>query len=218
MKLDIDLKTLPLIVQISIFAVIANFGIILFGIPMLDALHEEAVQQNSVPQRQITEARRRLENISKEKAFIREKLPIYDKIAERGFFGPQERLVMAQQLEKMSWGLLTNLDYAFQKEEHQPLLASEEGSGKNHLNVTPIELRMEAHTDVEIYRFLQMAMEEFPGYLALTELRIERGKTRFTNQTLRDIGQGKGAGLVNASALLRWQTLKPKDEKKEGQK
>ncbi len=218
MKLDIDLKTLPPIVQLSILAVIANFGVILFGIPMLDAMHEEAVQQNSVPQRQITEARRRLENIAKEKTFIREKLPAYDKISERGFFGHQDRLAMAQQLEKMSWGLLVNLDYAFQKEEQQPLLAAEEGSGKNHLTVTPIELRMEAHTDAEIYRFLQTAMEEFPGYLALIELRIERSKTRFTSQTLKDIGQGKGTGLVSASALLRWQTLKHKDEKKEGHK
>jgi hypothetical protein len=181
---------------------------------MMEEMREEAAQQNSIPQRQISEARRRLENIAKEKTFIREKLPVYDKISERGFFGAQDRLALAGQLEKMSWGLLTSLDYAFQKEERQPLLSVEEGSGKNHLIVTPIELRMTAHTDVEIYRFLQTAIEEFSGYLAINELRIERGKARLTTQSLKDISQGKGTGMISATALLRWQTLEPKGEKK----
>ena len=214
MKLDIDLKTLPPLVQASVLAIIINFGLIFFGIPMMEEMREEAAQQNSIPQRQISEARRRLENIAKEKTFIREKLPVYDKISERGFFGAQDRLALAGQLEKMSWGLLTSLDYAFQKEERQPLLSVEEGSGKNILIVTPIELRMTAHTDVEIYRFLQTAIEEFSGYLAINELRIERGKARLTTQSLKDISQGKGTGMISATALLRWQTLEPKGEKK----
>lgn len=74
---------------------------------------------------------------------------------------------------------------------------------------SPIEIRLEAFDDINIFHYLFLAENYFPGHLSIESIHLER-EADVTGTVLRAIASGKKPPLVSAEAELTWRTMIPK--------
>lgn len=74
--------------------------------------------------------------------------------------------------------------------------------------VSPVEIQIQAFDDGDVYNYLYILEQKFPGHLAIDQLKIERMKD-ISGPVLRAIATGANPVLVNANVKLAWRTMIP---------
>jgi len=73
---------------------------------------------------------------------------------------------------------------------------------------SPIEIRLEAFDDINIFHYLFLVENYFPGHVSVENIRLER-QADVTGTVLRAIASGKKPALVSAKLDLVWRTMIP---------
>ena len=73
---------------------------------------------------------------------------------------------------------------------------------------SPIEIRLEAIDDVNIFKYLYLVEHYFPGHITVEDIRLER-TADVTGTVLRAIATGKNPPLVQADVEMVWRTMIP---------
>ena len=76
---------------------------------------------------------------------------------------------------------------------------------------SPIEIRLQAIDDINIYHYLFLVENYFPGHITIEELNLERSAD-VTGTVLRAIASGTNPPLVNADVEMVWRTMIPESE------
>lgn len=72
--------------------------------------------------------------------------------------------------------------------------------------VSPIEVKIEAMEDIDIYRYLTILSSQFPGHIAMDNITMKR-MIDVSNPVLRGIATGESVPLVSAEFKMSWRTM-----------
>lgn len=133
----------------------------------------------------------------------------FDFIEQVGFFNTQDRLDVRRTLNEIreKSGVISA------KYSMKPLVveASNEAKEVNHkLIKTIIDFELGAFEDIEIYNFVFLLMNGFPGIVEIEQFEISKSQD-VTQPLLRSIGGGKAEVIVSAKMSVVWRTLVPSD-------
>lgn len=90
-----------------------------------------------------------------------------------------------------------------------------EKAGHNILK-SPITINIEAVNDLDVFRYIYLVDEFFPGHVAIDSINLER-QSDVSGTVLRGIASGKNPPLVTAQLELLWRTMIPKDQETQTQ-
>lgn len=134
----------------------------------------------------------------------------FDSLRARGFFSNQDRRqaeIVIKDIQKeagvissiasVSPGVVEDSEEA-QKSEHK-ILSS------------PVKVTISALDDIDVFRYIYLLEEYFPGHVTINKVQIERA-AEISGTVLRGIASGASPELVKAEIELTWRTMIPMTE------
>lgn len=90
--------------------------------------------------------------------------------------------------------------------------ADEEAQKAEHVILSsPISIEIEALDDIDVYRYIALLKNRFPGHLSLKDAQINR-QIDVTNPILRAIANGEDVNMVKAELSWIWRTMVPEKD------
>lgn len=129
----------------------------------------------------------------------------FQRIQNAGFFNDQSRVLARERFDNMQ---KESKLLAARYEIKPAKVVDDELAGKAGYGIleTPIALTLSAIDDLDIYKFIYMLNEDFPGHVTITDLFIEK-KTDVTPDILKEIGLGRPPEMVEAKMSVEWRTM-----------
>ncbi len=87
----------------------------------------------------------------------------------------------------------------------------EAGKASHKVLVSPIDVKIEAIDDIDVFRYIYLVQRFFPGHISIDQIRISRG-AEVTGTVLRSIASGSKPNLVQADIQMSWRTLIPETD------
>lgn len=130
---------------------------------------------------------RQLKELEKDLAFVNRHQKVFSVLVEKGWFVPKSRLIAIETIEQLSSSLF-HVQYTFEPEKIVKRAQNQD------YKVTLLTFVIEALLDTDIYAFLQMLVEKFPGILYPRELMLMR----------KEITQEEEPTFVQGTLVLEW--------------
>lgn len=134
----------------------------------------------------------------------------FDALKDRGFFSTQERsdaksLFSEIQVDSNVISATVNVKPGIVEDNYEAKKA-------NHkLLTSSVSVDIQAFDDGDVYRYLEMAQERFPGYLMLNGIEIKRIRD-VSSPVLRAIASGANPEMIEAKISMSWKTLIPESQ------
>ncbi|MCB9982100.1 MAG: hypothetical protein H6861_00270 [Rhodospirillales bacterium] len=131
----------------------------------------------------------------------------FETLAKHGFFKDQSR----RQAEKVFNAIQksSGVSSAIASVKSGDIEDNPEAKKAEHKIIkSPIEIRLEAFDDINIFHYLFLVENYFPGHLSVESIRLER-EADVTGTVLRAIANGDKPPLVSANVELMWRTMIP---------
>ncbi len=131
----------------------------------------------------------------------------FEKLKERGFFynqGRREAQIVLEGIQKQA-GVVAAVAtiQAGATEENE-----EAKKADYKVLKSPVQIHVEAVDPVDVYRYIYLLNNFFPGHIEIGEIRLERiGEV--TGPVLRGIASGVNPVLVQADINMTWRTMVP---------
>lgn len=134
----------------------------------------------------------------------------FEELRKQGFFSSQGRRqaeVIFKEIQNKS-GVIN----ASAIVKAGQVVADEEASKAEHtILVSPVEVKIEAVDDSDVYRYLYLIEKYFPGHMTVKSLKIKRDMD-VSGAVLRGIASGANPKLVSADIMMDWRTMIPVSE------
>ena len=131
----------------------------------------------------------------------------FDILKKEGFFGSQGRRQAEQVFERIQKeaGVIS----AVASIQAGVVEDSEEAAKAEHkILKSPITVRIESLDDIDVFKYLYLVEQFFPGHVTLTRINLER-KAEVSGTILRGIASGGNPELVEADIEMVWRTMIP---------
>jgi len=131
----------------------------------------------------------------------------FESLKKDGFFDGQSRRkaeLILNQIQERSGVVSAVVGIAAGEFEESEQAAKAEHQILN----SPVEIRIEAVNDLDIFRYIYLVNEFFPGHVSLESIRLNR-EADVSGVVLRGIASGKNPALVSADLSLKWRTMIP---------
>ena len=134
----------------------------------------------------------------------------YEKLKERGFFYNQDRRqaqIVLESIQKQAGVVAAVANIQAGISEDNP----EAQKAEYKVLRSPMKIHIEAFDPVDIYRYVYLLDNFFPGHIMIEDIRIER-TGEVTGPVLRGIASGSNPVLVQADLNVTWRTMVPASE------
>jgi hypothetical protein len=154
---------------------------------------------------QVTARIEEIRKLKEEYAILQNQLRNYKVIEARGFFNDQNRVDAQKKFDDLqSLSGLLKASYTISRGE---LIEDPEAAKANYVVLkSPIKVDMEALDDVDVYNFIKLVVERYPGAIDLTSLKVDRDED-VSSAVLRQIGAGKPNKMITANINFMWRTM-----------
>lgn len=88
--------------------------------------------------------------------------------------------------------------------------SDEAQKAKHKILLSPVDIKIKAMDDVDVFRYLYLLEEFFPGHIAIEKIVLSR-EAEVTGTVLRSIAAGGNPELVLAEIKAFWRTMIPED-------
>lgn len=89
---------------------------------------------------------------------------------------------------------------------------NEEAKKSNYkVLVSPVDIQIQAFDDGDIFNYLHILEQKFPGHLAIDKISMQRA-TDISGPVLRAIATGGNPVLINANVKFSWRTMIPESQ------
>ncbi len=146
-----------------------------------------------------------IQKLKEEYALLQTQLRDFKDIEARGFFNDQGRVEAQTNFEKIraaSGVIIAKYSIATGQLIEDPR-ASEAGYV---ILTSPIKVELDSLEDTDVYSFIKLIQERYPGKIDLTRLGMSKAE-KLTSDTLRNINRGKAVNLIKTSIELEWKTM-----------
>ena len=134
----------------------------------------------------------------------------FELLAGDGFLRDQNRRMAEQvfnQIQRRS-----GVSKAIASVDKGRLEDNEEAQKAGHkILISPMEVTIEAVDDIDIYNYLHLVENYFPGYVTIGGVSIRRD-ANVTGAVLQSIASGSNPALVGADIRMSWKTLISEDK------
>lgn len=188
-----------------------NVLVVLLWFFALDPMREEAQTQLNAEEAKVRDLRNKIANTKQEVAYVKENLPAYQGLQDRGFFLDQDRFMIGRLLEDMR--KKTELEsFSFNIDDLTEIPNADAETAKQRLVKSHITIQKVASVfDSNIYAFLQDIAAVFPETTRIQKFDMKRVKE--VNETsLNEIVEGKPVTFIDAGIEFDWITMVPKRE------
>ena len=131
----------------------------------------------------------------------------YQELEKKGFFDRQSRRqaeLILQKIQERS-GVVS----AAASLQAGTFEKSQEAEKADHqILKSPISIRIEAVDDLDVFRYIYLVNEFFPGHVSIEKIEIER-ESDVSGTVLRAIASGQSPELVKANLQFTWRTMIP---------
>lgn len=154
---------------------------------------------------QVTARIEEIRKLKEEYAILQNQLRNYKIIEARGFFNDQNRVDAQKKFDELQE--LSGLLKAGYTISPGNMIENPEAAMANYVLLeSPIQVNMEALDDVDVYNFIKLVVERYPGAIDLTSLKLDRDE-EVSATVLRQIGAGKPNKMITAQINFRWRTM-----------
>ncbi len=134
----------------------------------------------------------------------------YEKLKERGFFYNQDRRqaqIVLESIQKQAGvvAAVANIQAGASEDN------AEAQKAEYKILSSPMKIHVEAIDPVDIYRYVYLLDNFFPGHIMIQDVRMER-TGEVTGPVLRGIASGSNPVLVQADLNITWRTMVPQSE------
>ncbi|MFK7839968.1 MAG: hypothetical protein AB8B83_06515 [Bdellovibrionales bacterium] len=162
---------------------------------------------------QVSTLKTDIEGLKVEFEKLDEQVIQHEKLKQDGFFDSQSRRraeEILKEIQERSGVVSAIASIAAGKFEE-----NEEAKKSNHqILKSPIEIRLEAVSDLDVFRYIYLMEEFFPGHVSVENVNIKR-EADISGVILRAVASGKNPELVTADLELAWRTMIPIEEENE---
>ncbi|MAQ70938.1 MAG: hypothetical protein CL565_01965 [Alphaproteobacteria bacterium] len=198
--------------RILTIAIIAGFAIILFAaayflmVPQTQTLNGEYQSVSS----QASGKRSEVLGLRQEFTELQGTIRNFRILEEEGFFVNQNRLEASEIVE--NFRDIVGLIKARLEIDPGEILENQMAQEAGHVYLqSKLNLSLEAQDDLEIFAFLKLMQDRFPGELIIEEMSIS--KTRNLDEVvLRQIGTGTPVTLIQANLIYNWITIPAEED------
>ena len=188
-------------------------GAIVYG--YLEPQERLAEQDVRIVRGQIFDLQSDIEKMSIEYEQLEKQQGQFEILAQSGFFEFQGRRKAQELFENIQRRAnvikaVANIDAGRLDENN---LA---GKADHDLLVSPVTLEIESYDDIDVYKYLYLLKQSFPGHIALDKLDLRR-VADMDAVVLRGIAGGDDISLVSAEIELTWRTMVPRNENEDEQ-
>lgn len=89
---------------------------------------------------------------------------------------------------------------------------NEEAKKSNYkVLVSPVDIQIQAFDDGDVFNYLYILEQKFPGHLAIDKISMQRA-TDISGPVLRAIATGANPVLINANVKFSWRTMIPESQ------
>ena len=134
----------------------------------------------------------------------------FEELRRKGFIGTQDR----RQAEKLfvKIGEEAGVFNSVASVQRGTIEDNAEAEKAGHKVLkSPILVQIKALDDVDVFRYIYLVEQFFPGHIAIDSVDIRRS-TEVSGTVLRAIAGGKNLDLVTADMVIVWRTLIPESE------
>ncbi len=134
----------------------------------------------------------------------------FDMLRQRGFFelqGRREAELTLQKIQQQSGvvSAVVNIMGGVIEESAEALKA------EHQVLASPVNIHIEAMDDVDVYRYIYLIQQFFPGHVSFEKLSMKRN-AEVSGTVLRAIATGSRPQLVSADLSMTWRTMIPQKD------
>ena len=138
----------------------------------------------------------------------------FERLKAGGFFDVQSRRnaeLIFKQIQDRSGVISAAASVAAGEfEEYEPAKKAD-----HNILKSPITIRIEAVNDLDVYRYMYLIEEFFPGSVSFDEINLRRNGD-VSGTVVRGISSGQNPSLVLADLTLSWRTMIPIEKEQGG--
>ncbi|HRQ61243.1 MAG TPA: hypothetical protein PLO23_07015 [Alphaproteobacteria bacterium] len=134
----------------------------------------------------------------------------FNALKERGFLSSQGRRqaeIVLGDIQRQSQVVSATANVRAASVEENEIAAKAEHT----VLTSPVEIKVQALDDIDIYRYVTLLSQKFPGHLSIDDVSVKR-TTDVSNPILRGIAVGENVPMVEAEFKMKWRTLVSKLE------
>lgn len=198
-------RLIVLTILIAINAALAA-GIYMYLLPE----NAKTDRELTAVKRQVSGVRSDINKMQIEFEQLEEQQDKFDNLKDTGFFSTQvrsEAKLLFSQIQEDS-----NVLSATVSVKSGVIETNEEAQKSNHkVLMSPVELEIESLDDIDVYRYLVLLQQRFPGHLSLDRITMKRNRD-LSKAVLRSIASGASPELVSANVRMSWRTIIPENQ------
>mgnify|MGYP000865286793 CR=1 FL=1 len=202
--------------RVVALALLLGFNLIVAGVcflmltPALEASRQGLIVLNA----QITELGSKITNTKKEVAYLRDNIPRFHTLEEKGFFLDQDRFMIGRLIDETGKkALLSNFFFAV--DDLAEIKNADADKMDHRLVSSRITVKdIDAALDTSVFAFAQDIAAAFPEHTRIQRIDIKR-TAEVSEPLLSALSSGKPAGFLRANVLFDWMTLVPKSKPQE---
>lgn len=183
-----------------------GYSLVTFVVPM----REQAERELSALNGEIETRRSEVARLKEEYVLLQFQVREFKELEVSGFFNDQNRVAAQDSFESLrNMSGLLKAKYSIKSgEKVEDPRAVEAGQ---IVLKSPVALDVDSLDDVDVYSFVKLIQERFPGSVDITKFSVARTEN-LNVATLRQIGSGVPMVLVRGKVEFDWRTMSPKDE------
>ena len=186
-----------------------NFLVLCTYLFVLDPMITDSQSKLRAVEGKISELKGKISNTKQEVVYLKENIPKYQELQDKGLFLEQDRFMIERLLEDMRIRAgITKFSFAIDDLKEIP---NADASGMEHKLVSS-NIRVDriiSVLDNNIFSFIQHIGDAFPEHARLQKFELRRVSD--VNETkLNEIVQGKPVNFVDATVNFDWVTMVPK--------
>jgi hypothetical protein len=195
-----------------VLLLVANLALTAIAFQFVDPAREKALINSERLVRETGSLRRQIQKMVRERQLLPQRQKEYEKLLERRFVGPQDRLRAIRVLEDLrKRHKLTKLKYQFAPERDLTDKIAKRNGFK--IKATKVSILLRSHLDLDLVDFARDLDKTFPGQVKVESLTIRR-EIKPTRKILIGIRNGKQIDLVSGAIVFEWRTVEPVETKK----
>ncbi len=154
---------------------------------------------------QVTTRIEEIRKLKEEYALLQNQLRNYKIIEAKGFFNDQNRVDAQKKFDELQ--TISGLLKASYSISAGNMIENPEAAKANYVVLmSPVKVDMEALDDVDVYNFIKLVVERYPGAIDLVSLKVNRDED-VTTTALRQIGTGQPNKMISAEMSFLWRTM-----------
>lgn len=154
---------------------------------------------------QLEERRAEIQRLKEEYALLQSQIRYFKELEARGFFNDQNRVAARESFEKLR-EISGVLKAKYNIKAGQLIEDTRADEAGYVILQSPINVELDSTDDVDVYSFLKLIQEYFPGKVDVASMEIVRSET-VTSELLNKMSEGEPSPVVKSKIDFEWKTM-----------